>query len=724
VSDNKSIDGLMSAIPLMRRNVKEPVVFLFWGFFALYMWSSYPTVHWSDAGEFITASFELGVTHPAGSPFYLPAVKLFTFLPFGSIAFRITLASAFFGAILVSLIYKVTLQLLRDINQGGKDPTLASMFTAILFGLSDVAWFISGKAEVYTLQHVFFLLVILLIFYLFRTQSTGERGRGFQFANATIFLSALALGAHITFFFYFPAILMAFIWVKRKEGCESVNEISSLIFFFILGCSVYLYLPIRAATDPYFNWGEPESLKQFLIHVSDRKDASYHFNLFANKLPGQFLLFGKLLLEQFTSLGIILILAGGFRLWREKRVVLLFLLFLALPNFLFFIRYWSNGVAYVPTFLCLALLLGVGMHSFLSFLERISSRFLVRPAVLKTSTTCLLIGVLVLSFAFNIREHAKQDYWITRDIFRSILSEVKPNAIVISQLYYFPLSYIQEIERWRPDVTVMSKSDFYAPHQFRPVTQERFPGMIVPQADPLLLLPELIKANVRERPMYWEPKEEDDAKLKGHLIPSGFLYRISEQPVNLAQVSLAHHEKQLQQSLDQAFRNPVFFEDPDGGAFYQTVFSRYSTFFVEQDLCSNAQKMVEVVSLLKTEIASELNNLGTCYARRGSLSRAKELFEASLQLNNENVGAWTNLGQLYLKSDRFEEAKVHLERALHLEPQSAKANYFLGRTLAGLRHYPEAVRAYEKGLASAKETELINELQKELSDLKGAMDKG
>src|SRR4030042_7150041 len=73
--------------------------------FILYLFTVCPTVYWRDAGEFQVVAYQLGIAHPAGSPFYVLITKIFTFLPFGSIAFKVNLASAFFGAALLRLIF-------------------------------------------------------------------------------------------------------------------------------------------------------------------------------------------------------------------------------------------------------------------------------------------------------------------------------------------------------------------------------------------------------------------------------------------------------------------------------------------------------------------------------------------------------------------------------------------------------------------------------------------
>ena len=52
-----------------------------------------------DDGLFILSSYFLGIEHPPGYPLFTLIGHLFTYLPFGSVAYRVHLASALFGAL-------------------------------------------------------------------------------------------------------------------------------------------------------------------------------------------------------------------------------------------------------------------------------------------------------------------------------------------------------------------------------------------------------------------------------------------------------------------------------------------------------------------------------------------------------------------------------------------------------------------------------------------------
>jgi len=73
----------------------------------LYIRTLAPSVLYGDVSEFQTLSYTLGMTHASGYPTQIIFGKLFTFLPFGNIAYRVNLMSAFFGALAVANVYLI-----------------------------------------------------------------------------------------------------------------------------------------------------------------------------------------------------------------------------------------------------------------------------------------------------------------------------------------------------------------------------------------------------------------------------------------------------------------------------------------------------------------------------------------------------------------------------------------------------------------------------------------
>jgi hypothetical protein len=67
--------------------------------FILYALTSPRTVSAEDDSLFVLSAYFLGIEHAPGYPLFILAGKLFTLLPIGSIAYRVHLASAFFGGL-------------------------------------------------------------------------------------------------------------------------------------------------------------------------------------------------------------------------------------------------------------------------------------------------------------------------------------------------------------------------------------------------------------------------------------------------------------------------------------------------------------------------------------------------------------------------------------------------------------------------------------------------
>ncbi len=85
-----------------------------------------------DAGKFQISAPLLGTGHPTGYPTYIMLGKLFTYLPFGDVAYRVNLMSAFFGAMTAALLFLMACKL------GSR--TLPAAGAALLLAFSATFW--------------------------------------------------------------------------------------------------------------------------------------------------------------------------------------------------------------------------------------------------------------------------------------------------------------------------------------------------------------------------------------------------------------------------------------------------------------------------------------------------------------------------------------------------------------------------------------------------------
>jgi hypothetical protein len=125
----------------------------------LYVKTMAPTVSFWDCGEFIACAYTLGVPHPPGSPLYVLLGRVFTFLPFGEVAWRVVLMSAVASALAVWCVYGTAVMLGRRALGGaplaplgdGRDAgiTVGAAVAALSLAVSYTFWFNATEAEVY-----------------------------------------------------------------------------------------------------------------------------------------------------------------------------------------------------------------------------------------------------------------------------------------------------------------------------------------------------------------------------------------------------------------------------------------------------------------------------------------------------------------------------------------------------------------------------------------------
>ncbi len=166
-----------------------------------YVMTLTPSVGAGDNGELTTTLYNMGAGHPPGYPFFGIVGKLFTFLPFGDIAYRVNLFVAFFGAAASLFLYLFTVKLLGFNRDEGK-MSLFIHFPAIVasfsFGFSLSHWGQSVGGEVYPLN-VFLVSLMLFVMYLWYEEMVYFRMEDeLHFAERRTLLLFFVMGLSLT----------------------------------------------------------------------------------------------------------------------------------------------------------------------------------------------------------------------------------------------------------------------------------------------------------------------------------------------------------------------------------------------------------------------------------------------------------------------------------------------------------------------------------------------
>ncbi len=200
------------------------------------------TIFFGDSPEFMAAADTLGVAHPPGYPTYVLSAKLFTFLPVGSVEFRIGL----FSAVCASLSLVIFYFLFRRFYAN----RFIGFAAALTLGFSSMFWSQAIMAKVYIPLTFFLLLIILLLVKYWETNKSG-------YVIASLFLFGLGAGLHQMILLFIPLVpLVLFVQIyKHGEVLKQRFRLTPIILglvLFLVGLSVYGFVPLRSSTAGNF----------------------------------------------------------------------------------------------------------------------------------------------------------------------------------------------------------------------------------------------------------------------------------------------------------------------------------------------------------------------------------------------------------------------------------------------------------------------------------------
>jgi hypothetical protein len=469
---------------------------------ACYFVTLAPSITWEhdgvDSGDLVTAAYTLGVAHPPGYPLFVLLAKLFTLLPFGQVAYRVNVMSAFFAAAAVATLYWTAL-LVQPGDTGGESKLVIAAASALALGLSHTFWSQAIIAEVYAL-HAFLVAVILLSATAFR--STGERKLLWPLGLAL----GLSLSNHLSAILFVPGVLILLVPRLRSQPAALLK----MAGFMVLGLSVYTYLPIRSMQNPPVNWGAPHTWSGFWWTVSARIYSDYAFGLPAVHLPARIASWLSMLGHQFTWLGLALGLAGVWEMWDGDREYLAFTVTSFVGVVIYSLTYnTSDSYVYlIPSYLVFGLWVARGasflLHDLLPWETTRRDHPSTRSRLERLASLSMLILPLLLLGA-NLRALDLSEDREARDYAVQVFADTSSDAVIIADTdaHIFSLWYVHYVEAAEPDALIVAKGLFHY-QWYRDTLSRHHPEVFVPSGDddPYALLFALIDANLPRRPIY------------------------------------------------------------------------------------------------------------------------------------------------------------------------------------------------------------------------------
>jgi hypothetical protein len=422
----------------------------------LYAVSCAPGALWQDSGLIqyriwhndIEGFLGLAISHPL---FYILGIGA-KYIPLGEYGYRVNLVSAVAAAVAVANLFLfVRLWLGRN---------FPAVIAALTLALSHTFWAHASIIETYTLwAALFFAELIMLLEY--------TKTRQIRYLYWLGLLNGLAIADHMLA--SMPLLcysVFLIVLLLRKE--IQFRHLGIVVLCWIIGALPYEYLIIKNILQS----GDVAGTLASAAFGERWRGAVLNTTLSA-KIIKEDILF---ILLNFPTPNIVLFFAGCFALFRlsMSRALRNVLLGVTILFFVFAFRYTvpDRYAFFIPFYCTVAVFMGLGTHL---FQNRISGR-VFGPLVLVFSL--LPIGVyaaapaLAEKMQFNIGTRSdipyRDDYryflqpWRTGDNgaerFAQEALEVKEKEAVIyaDQTTVGPLLYVQQVQRKRPDVKIVS----------------------------------------------------------------------------------------------------------------------------------------------------------------------------------------------------------------------------------------------------------------------------
>ncbi len=447
----------------------------------VYLLTMNRTIGFIDKGELLAAASTLGIPHPTGYPTMMLIGYLFTLiLPLRDVL-ALNIMSALLAAasawgltlLLDDLLRRLTTTAIarkprgqargkRGRGKGGKPETRQERVTldpstraflagagALGIAFTGIWWGQGNGFEVYSL-HALLLPLIILTFLRFVDEGlqpeSGRRmtRRGFLFA----FLVGLSFTNHLTTILIAPGLLLYyFAMTPVKQGKWWFSRIVALAPGFLAGLLPYIWLPIRASSHPWFNWGDPSTLDAIFNHIRGKQYAVWfgRWQVFGDQTA----FFLESLPIQVGVIGLLLAGVGLFLLFIRSRTLGTMILLFVIACVI-----WSGSydIQEIGPYYMTAIL-GIGIMSCIGLLW-VFERF-GRQGALGAAGA---VVVLTLLFNYSASDESGNSY--VEDMTRNTLNELPKDAVIYSSLWDFWVAgsfYMQKVEALRPDVIVIDQ---------------------------------------------------------------------------------------------------------------------------------------------------------------------------------------------------------------------------------------------------------------------------
>jgi hypothetical protein len=445
-----------------------------------------------DSAEFQVLSRELGLTHPMGYPIYILLGKLFSFLPWNELPWRINLLSAVAGALALGALYLLARLFTRN--------HWLALVAPFACGLTGIFWKTAITAEVYTTSMLTSNLVLLLVL-------NWERARKPHLLLIAGILGGLGLGIHSMVLLLAPAVLLYLIVCKAARKDWVLAACGGFIGLMLLAGAYYGLAAHNPAADNFHSVILP-NLSRYGLVAADLDTpferalfiaTAQQFNgtLFSLPIEQVLIFIRTYFVSLFQSVGgawTVLALTGlvaGFipkkgteTRWKKGLLLGTALVILILIPANYSIR-TGIIVFFLASYSLVALLALNGLELLWTAIESLLIRMKIvketsRRKVVDGVLGLLLFGLVTTGFVIRLDPFHLQPvkpisdtsaikladiqwihYYTTRELAESMVAQIPDGSLVFSDWgMLYPMQYVAVIQGIKPNLTIIERTPY------------------------------------------------------------------------------------------------------------------------------------------------------------------------------------------------------------------------------------------------------------------------
>ncbi|MEW5983549.1 MAG: DUF2723 domain-containing protein [Acidobacteriota bacterium] len=383
----------------------------------VYLATLYPGLHdVGDAAKFSFVGKVLGTPHAPGYPLYVVVSHLFSYVPWGTLAYRMNALSAVFAGLAVMLTYFVT----RRLGAG----RTAAAAAALALGFGSAFWSRSLYAKGYTLNAALVSAGMLSLLWWDRTRRLRD-----LYLAAAIF--ALSLGNHLIVVALLPALVLFPVLTEPRLSLRP-KTIAAVLLIALLGLAQYGFIVLRTRQHAPYLEATASNLSELWQVVTARRFAHEIGGfptvvLVRNRVPQIARTVGK----ELGPIGVTLLIVGFVTLVaRRPRYAMLFgLAALGVAGLTANMASHEDEGFMLPVFVLLWPVAGLG-------LDRVSTAPRPRSGWVKTGTA-IAVGVALPSTLVVTNYRANDHHADTAEIeyFDALFAALPEKAAIIDDEY-------------------------------------------------------------------------------------------------------------------------------------------------------------------------------------------------------------------------------------------------------------------------------------------------